>query len=439
MTEGPRGRGSSARITAVAPGSLADRIGLRPGDELLSINGHHLRDIIDVRYYGSEPFLRLEVRRDGDVHLLEVQRRYREPLGLEFHQALFNGVRRCNNHCEFCFVAQMPRGLRPSLYVRDDDYRHSFLFGSYVTLSNLTEGDWRRIDQQRLSPLYVSVHATELDLRRRFLGNPHAPDVMVQLRRLAQMGILVHTQIVVWPGVNDGIHLDRSISDLAGLYPAVRSLSIVPIGVTRYHRFDCRLHTDAEMQAVLERVSARQGRLRERLGVTFAYLSDEWYLRLGEDVPAAEHYDDLDLTENGVGLVRRFLTDQKPGLKSRLSSLASPTIVTGTLFAPLLRSAVAGLPADVVSVVNRFFGASVTVAGLLTAEDVIAQLKEWGPDGVVLLPPAMFAGPEGQSLDGMWPADVEEVLGRPVAVGDMPDRVGRPGGRLHAALEVEGS
>lgn len=439
MTEGRRGRGSSARITAVAPGSLADRVGLRPGDELLSINGHPLRDIIDVRYYGSEPFLRLEVRRDGDVHLLEVQRRYTEPLGLEFHQALFNGIRRCNNHCEFCFVAQMPRGLRPSLYVRDDDYRHSFLFGSYVTLSNLTEGDWRRIDQQRLSPLYVSVHATELDLRRRFLGNPHAPDVMVQLRRLAQMGILVHTQIVVWPGVNDGIRLDRAISDLAGLYPAVRSLSIVPIGLTRYHRLDCRLHTNAEMRAVLERVSAWQGRLRERLGVTFAYLSDEWYLRLGEDVPAAEHYDDLDLTENGVGLVRRFLTDQKPGLRSRLSNLESPTVVTGTLFAPLLRSAVAGLPAAVVSVVNRFFGESVTVAGLLTAKDVIAQLKEWGPDGVVLLPPAMFAGPEGQSLDGMWPADVEKVLGRPVVVGDMPDRVGHPGGRLHAALEVEGS
>lgn len=439
MTAHPHQRGSPGRITAVAPGSFADRVGLRPGDELLSINGHPLRDIIDVRYYASKTFLQLRIRRGGDVRSLEGRRRYDEPLGLEFDQPVFDGIRRCNNRCEFCFVAQMPRGLRPSLYVRDDDYRHSFLFGSYVTLSNLTEADWRRIGEQRLSPLYVSVHATELDLRGRFLGNPDAPDVMAQLRRLTEMEILVHTQIVVRPGVNDGSHLDRSISDLAGLYPRVRSVSIVPVGVTKFHRFDCRVHTDAEMRTVLDHVSARQGRLREEHGVTFAYLSDEWYLRLGEDVPPAEHYDGLDLTENGVGLVRRFLTTQQRGLKCLLSELESPTVVTGTLFAPVLRSAVVGVPADVVSVVNRFFGESVTVAGLLTAEDVIGQLKEWDADGVVVLPPPMFAGPEGQSLDGMWPADVEEAVGRPVVVRTMSDGVGRRGGRLHAGLEVQGS
>jgi putative radical SAM enzyme (TIGR03279 family) len=421
MTVDSQQDASFGRISAVATESLADRLGLRPSDELLSINGHLLRDVIDVRYYASEPLLRLQVRREDDVRLLEAERRYDEPLGIEFAEPVFNRIRRCNNRCEFCFVTQMPRGLRPSLYVKDDDYRYSFLFGSYITLSNLTEADWQRIDEQRLSPLYVSVHATEPDLRRHFLGNPDAPDILEQLGRLTEMGILVHTQIVVRAGVNDGSHLDRSIRDLAGLYPAIGSVSIVPVGLTQYHRFDCRLHTETEMRAVLDRVSEWQARLREELGVTFAHLSDEWYRRLGKDVPPIEHYDGLDLTENGVGLVRRFLDREEQALRSQLSDVESPTLVTGTLFAPVLRSAVAGLSADVVAVPNRFFGESVTVAGLLTAQDVIEQLKGQDADRVVVLPAVMFAGPEGQSLDEMWPADVEQALGRPVVVGETSD------------------
>lgn len=423
---------SSGRISSVARDSVADRLGLRPGDELLSINGHPLRDVIDVRYYASDPFLRLKVRGEGDVRILEGERTYDEPLGLEFAEPVFDRIRRCNNRCEFCFVTQMPPGLRSSLYVKDDDYRYSFLFGSYVTLSNLTEADWKRIAEQHLSPLYVSVHATEPDLRRRFLGNLDAPDILEQLGRLAEMGILIHTQIVVRPGVNDGRHLDRSIRDLAGLHPAVRSVSVVPVGLTRYHRFDCRLHTETEMRAVLDRVSGWQGQLRQELGVTFAYLSDEWYLRLGEDVPPIEHYDDLDLSENGVGLVRRFLDCEEEMLRSQLSDLESPTLVTGTLFAPVLRSAIVGLSADVVSVPNRFFGDSVTVAGLLTAQDVIEQLKGRDADGVVVLPAVMFAGPEGQSLDEMWPADVEQALGRRVVVGATSDAVRAYRGELDA-------
>jgi len=428
----------SRTISAVLSGSFAHRVGLRAGDELLAINGRRVRDVIDVRYYAAEPLLRLSIRRDGAEHVIEGERRYDEPLGLEFREPVFDGIRRCNNRCEFCFVAQMPRGLRPSLYVKDDDYRYSFLFGSYITLTNLTPSDWERIDEQHLSPLYVSVHATEPELRRSFLVNPDAPDVMAQLRRLAEMGIEVHTQIVVRPGYNDGDHLDRSISDLLALYPAVRSVSIVPLGLTKAHRFDCRVHTDAEMGVVLDQVSSWQARFRRDIGVAFAYLSDEWYLRLDQDLPPMEHYDDLDLTENGVGLVRRFLDTEVESLASLISDLPSPSLVTGTLFAPVLRSAVVGLggQADVspqvVAVANRFFGDSVTVAGLLTAEDVIAQLRDRDSDGALLLPPAMFAGPEGQSLDGMWPADVQEALGRRVVVpGKISADLHRPGGREH--------
>lgn len=398
-------------ISAVASGSLAERIGLQSEDELLSIDGHPLRDVIDVRFYACEPRLTLRVRRNGDAFEIDAERRHDEPLGLTFAEPTFDGVRRCNNRCEFCFVAQMPPGLRPSLYVKDDDYRYSFLFGSYITLTNLTEADWKRIGGQHISPLYVSVHATEADLRRRFLRNPNAPDVMTQLRRLAEMGIEVHTQIVIRPGVNDGPHLDRSIGDLAELYPAVRSVSVVPVGLTRYHRGDCRVLKLQEMRTVFERVTRWQSRLRERLGVKVVYLSDEWYLRLDEDIPPLEAYDGLDLTENGVGLVRRFLDRA-----SCLTLHASRTLVTGTLFAPVLRSIVAGSPAEVFSVVNHFFGETVTVAGLLTAQDVIAQLRERDLGGMVMLPPAMFGGPEGQSLDGMWPSDVEAALGRRVVV-----------------------
>jgi len=421
-------------IAAVAPGSLGERAGLQPGDELLAINGHELRDVIDLQFYSAEE--RLEIRAWQDVQeiTVEVERGYDEPLGLEFTHPTFDGIRRCGNRCEFCFVSQMPptgpqpSSLRSSLYVKDDDYRYSFLFGNYVTLTNLEEADWARIGEQHLSPLYVSVHATAPDLHRRVLRNAGAPDVMAQLRRLADQGIEVHTQIVVIPGLNDGAHLERSIGDLAELHPAVRSVSVVPVGLTKYHHGGCRVHTDVEMEAVYEQVAGWQESLSERLGVHFAYLSDEWYLRLGERVPEFQHYDDLDLIENGVGLTRRFLDNWdsfrfqvahpnlKPEtLKPETLQPETATFVTGTLFAPLLHQLTADLPnVEVVPVVNHFFGETVTVAGLLTGRDVVAQLKGQELGKVVALPPAMFGGPEGQSLDEMRPEEMGEAMGRRV-------------------------
>jgi len=416
-------------ILAVAPDSLAERVGLQAEDALISINGRQLRDAIDVSFYSAEKDLTLQVRRDRRELTIEAERRYDEPLGLEFAEPTFDGIRRCNNRCEFCFVAQMPPGLRPSLYVKDDDYRYSFLSGSYVTLTNLDEADWARIGEQHLTPLYVSVHATDHDLRRRILHNPAAPDVMAQLRRLADLGIEVHTQIVVLPGLNDGPRLDRSIGDLSELYPTVSSVSVVPVGLTRFHRGGCRTHTLSEMRAVFRQVTGWQARLYERLGVRFAHLSDEWYLRLGEEVPPAGAYDGLNLTENGVGLVRQFLdrfrVSERQGGGSHLASAKSQTLtwVTGTLFAPVLRSLVADSHATVIPVVNRFLGETVTVAGLLTGQDVIEQLR--GRElGQVALPPAMFGGPSNQSLDEMRPSEVASALGHPVAPGHNSEQDG---------------
>jgi len=404
-------------ISQVAPHSLARRVGLRPGDGLLAINGTPVRDVIDVQELAADEVLALTFERGGQVRLVTTQRRYGEPLGLEFDQPTFDPIRRCGNRCEFCFVAQMPPGLRHSLYVRDDDYRLSYRFGSYITLTNLSEADWERIAAQALTPLYVSVHATDDALRRRMLGSPQAPDILEQLEQLIDLGVEMHTQIVVVPDVNDGAVLTNSIRDLARLYPGVRSLSIVPVGLTRYHSGGCRVHRPEEMRAVLDLAAREQARLRRELGARFAYLSDEWYLRLNEPVPPASAYDGLDLTENGVGLVRRFLDAgfDVPDLVGRPA-----TYVTGALFAPLLKAALAGQPgADVLAVQNRFFGDTVTVAGLLTGGDVIEQLSAPQPHRpalrqVVVLPAAMFGGPDGQSLDGMWPADVSEALGRPV-------------------------
>ena len=198
-------------IAAVAPETVGDEIGLEPGDRLIAINGHVLRDVIDYRFYSADEDLVLEIARDGERHRLEVERDYDEDLGIEFAEPVFDGMRQCANRCPFCFVRQMPRGMRRSLYVRDDDYRYSFLQGSFVTLTNLSEEDWRRIEEQHLSPLYVSIHATDPDVRRAVLGNPRAQDIVAQLRRLGEADIEVHGQVVVWPGMNDGAVLERTI------------------------------------------------------------------------------------------------------------------------------------------------------------------------------------------------------------------------------------
>lgn len=404
-------------ISNVQPNSLAARLHLAPGDELLNINGHPLRDVIDVQFYTAEERLTLQVRRQGQEMTLQTRRRYNEPLGLDFAHPTFDAdIRHCNNRCDFCFVAQMPPGLRRSLYVKDDDYRYSFLFGNYITLTNLTEADWERIEEQHLSPLYVSVHTTDSDLRRRMLQNPDAPDILVHLRRLIEMGIEVHTQIVVIPEMNDGPSLDRSIGELATLYPGVRSLSVVPVGLTKYHRGGCRIHSPEEMHTVFEQITAWQRRLRQRLGVHFVYLSDEWYLRLGEEVPPLEAYDGLDLTENGVGMVARFQSSELQTAGGGLKPGAI-TLVTGTLFAPTLRKAAQKIVgAQVVPVVNHFFGETVTVAGLLTGQDVVKQLQGKPLGERIVLPAAMFGGPEGQSLDEMRPQEIEAALDCPLIV-----------------------
>ncbi len=413
-------------ITDVEPHSLGARMGLRPGDRLLEMGGQPVRDVIDVQIYASEPVLHLLVEREQEPLVLEGERAYGQPLGLHFAEELFDGaLHLCRNHCDFCFVHQMPPGLRRSLYVRDDDYRLSFLHGNYVTLTNLTAEDWLRIEEQYLSPLYVSVHATEPEVRRALLHHPEAGGILKQLRRLVAAGIEIHTQAVLVPGQNDGPHLNRTIGDLAALYPGVRSLSIVPVGLTRHHRAQIRPYADTEATAVLQQILTHQQHCRDRLETPFVYPSDEWYLRAGQPVPATASYGSLlpALVENGVGMVSLFEATW-PRTAERLAGLKSmtQTWITGELFAPLLSQYAArfmtewGIEVEVVSITNRFFGPTVTVAGLLTVSDILAALEGRQLGETLVVPENIFRGPEGQSLDEQTPADMARATGREIYI-----------------------
>ncbi len=419
------------QIIAVEPGSFAETVGVQPGDGLRAINGTPVEDVIDVQYYAAEDWLELALIRDGAEITLSGAREDLQPLGLEFaHPTFDTDIRRCNNLCPFCFVLQMPPRMRRTLYIKDDDYRYSFLFGHYVTLTNLSEHDWARIKAQHLSPLYVSVHATDMEARRACLGNPTAPDVLAQLRELAAEHITLHTQLVITPGLNDGPVLEQSVQDLAALWPAVESVSVVPVGLTKHHRYGKRPNNRAESEAILDRCAAWQAEFMARFGARFVYPTDEWYLTTGRPLPPLEAYDDLEsLQENGLGMVRHFLNEwaqvrreEVPALKPVMKRL---TLATAALFAPVLAGTTAelsmdaGVSIDVVPIRNERLGETITVAGLLMAEDALAQLEGRELGDAVILPRIMFDHPEGTSLDDIHPQQIAARLGRPVALADL--------------------
>lgn len=448
------------RIIRVEPGSLGEKAGVRVGDRLLAIDGQPVRDMIDYSFQTAEDRIRLRVERDGQRLELRVKNSAGEPLGLEFAEPTFDGIRVCNNDCPFCFVYRTPKGFRPTVYIKDDDYRYSFMYGGFVTLTNLKEEDWERIIEQRLTPLYVSVHSTELDLRRRLLGNSTAPDITEQLARLNAGGIEAHTQVVLVPTVNDGPNLEKTIFDLVKLYPGVQTSAVVPVGLAGGPGYDgdrrrnfkahgrgfpeeapmpMRPFTGPEAAVIIEQVHAWQKRFKKEIGTPFVYLSDEFYLLAGQEVPGRAHYEDFDQIENGVGLVRRFLDDWKQVEKHLPQKIERPlraTLVTAELitptFEPLIRrlNKVEGLEVNLLTVINKTLGHTVTVAGLLTGKDVIAALQALEASGrdlgeVLFLPQVMLdkKGYGARFLDDLTPADVEAALGRPVVMGSYMSEV----------------
>ncbi len=417
-------------VAAVRRGSPAAKTGIRPGDRLLEVNGRLVADAIDVQYQSAEETIRLKWKRGARILSGEAKRSTRSTLGLEFaHPTFDTDIRRCNNRCPFCFVVQMAPGMRRTLHIKDDDYRYSFLYGHFVTLTNLKERDWERIAEQHLSPLYVSVHATEPDVRIRCLGNPAAGDILERLRFLSGKGIEVHTQVVLSPDLNDGAHLERTLSDLAALHPQVRSCSVVPVGVTRYQKNGILPYGRAAMEKVIAQVERRQKDFLSRLESRFAFLTDEWYLAAGKPVPPLEAYEEIDLRENGLGLVRHFLEDWsvlsgKLGGKKVRWHYKQAVLVTAALFQRTLESVAAEfselseLKIAVIGVPNRCFGETVTVAGLLTARDVIAAVRAGGGSGPVFLPRVMFSSPPAVTLDDLTLRAVAREIGRPIFLAD---------------------
>jgi len=438
--------GPVGAIRRVASHSLASRIGLRPGDGLLAIDGYPLRDAIDFRFYAAEERFRLAFQRDGRGTDLEVERRAGEDLGVEFESIVFDRVRTCNNDCFFCFLKGLPAGLRAPLYVKDDDFRLSFSQGNFVTLSNLTAADWQRLDEQRLSPINVSVHATEPDLRRLMLRNRRAPDIVEQLRRLGDLGIRVNTQVVLCPGLNDGEHLARTVDDLAQLHPAVQSIGIVPVAASRHawaratdEEKACLAPCAPEYaRRVIAQVRPRQREFRRRLGVGLVYLADEFYLAAGAPLPPSSRYDGYPQYENGIGMTRSLIDDWRR-LRRRLAKGDSPrpsharmTLVCGTLIAPTLSRLASELASRVetemrvVAVENRLFGPRVTVSGLLAGADIKDALHGRSLGDLLVLPRHALDHDGALFLDGVTPADVSAALATPIAFASTLSDLLRP-------------
>jgi putative radical SAM enzyme (TIGR03279 family) len=408
-----------ARIAAVITGSIAEELGVQPGDVVAAVNGAPPADYIAYRFAIADEVVTLDVLRDGETLSFEIEKDADEDLGLIFEHDVFDGVRRCANNCVFCFEQQMPAGMRASLGLRDDDYRLSFLHGNFLTLTNLTAQDRARIIREHLSPLFVSIHATDPDVRRRLLRHRNAGEILDQLRDLSEHGIELHGQIVLCPGWNDGAVLARTLDDLAVLHPMLLSVGVVPVGLTGHRPAGpaVRPVTAEDACAVLDLVEARQAAWQPELGTRLVFAADEFYLAAGRVMPPAEAYEDFAQQENGIGLARLFLDDvallELPPLLPRRVTLA-----TGTLAAPLLETLAArlhdaGAVATVVAVPNHFYSGGVSVAGLLTGADLRAALA--GRDlGDALILPAVVLNADGIFLDDTTPDELETALGVPI-------------------------
>jgi putative radical SAM enzyme (TIGR03279 family) len=424
---------SGLAVASVDPGSTLAQLGLVAGDRLLAIDGLVPRDVIDLQVELPDATC-VVVERDGRRLTL----RPAEPLdaaAINLVDPVPGGIRECNNHCEFCFIRGLPGGLRPSLYVFDDDYRYSFLWGNFLTLTNLDEEDWARIGYQRLSPLNVSVHATDPTVRRTLLNNRRAPEILPQLERLARLGIRVHTQVVLCAGFNDGDVLERTIEDLAPLYPAVQSLSVVPVGLTRFSRVkNIRRPSSAEAAAALAQCERWQTLLRPGLGVGFVYASDELYLLAGrEALPPAAAYDGFPMLSNGVGMLRSMLDEWRHLLQRERKKLASArkvAWVTGQLAAPALQrmadewQAYSGWRPIVQVVDNTYFGDGVTVSGLLAGVDLIRRLHELPTDVEdIVLPRGPFGFDGRCTLDGVPAEEVGAAHPGRVHLASTPEEI----------------
>ena len=424
-------RRRGVEIAEVSPESLGFELELESGDRIIKVNGRLVRDYLDFRFQtAGETELILEVRKNtGEDWELQIERGESEDFGLSFEQII---PRQCANECIFCFCNGNPADARPSLFIKDEDVRLSFLYGNYTTLTSITEDELKRIIEQRLSPQYVSIHATDLEVRAYLLGiDKQRADIAPKLKRLLDAGIEIHAQVVLCPGINDGEILRQTIADLAAEYPRITSVAIVPLGLTRYNT-DPRLTavTPEFCRQVIVEVGAVQSGLRKRLGTTFAFLGDEIYLRGGRSVPQRSHYGDYPQIEDGIGMVRSFKSEFAGLLKRFERQSMKPykktrgTLLTGTLFAPVLAPLIEdlnvrfGTQLTIAGVENKYFGGDVSVAGLLTGGDLVSARSRIRGD-FVIIPKSTLKSDEAIMLDGMTLEELTIKLGLPVYPYDL--------------------
>lgn len=416
-------------IKEVLPSSIAEEMEVEAGDMLLAINGQDIKDILDYNYWVQDDHFFMDIGKpNGETWTVEIEKDYDEEVGLVFDGAVFDRLKTCRNRCLFCFVDQLPGYMRKSLYVKDDDYRYSFLYGNFITLTNLSEQDWDKILTMRLSPLYVSVHCMRPALRAKMLSNQRAANIEEDLNRLAQAGIEIHTQVVLCPGLNDGPVLEETIERLASYHPTVQSVGIVPVGLTGHRQGlnSLRAFTAAEAAGLIANITHKQQGFRSRWGTGFVYLADEFYVLAGQPFPPAEYYDDYSQIENGIGLARIFL-DEFAELKPLFPKEISPRsliMVTGFSALPVLTPVVkelnkiGGLSLELIPVRNRYFGGNVSVTGLLTGQDIIEALGDQQVGKEVILPAVVLRESSTVLLDDKSVGDLERESGCRMLVVD---------------------
>jgi putative radical SAM enzyme (TIGR03279 family) len=404
MSEAIQRKFNGLIVLAVEPNSPAAHAGLQAGDRLLRVNGFQLRDLIDFRYHTAEERMTLELEREGKTLTKRLKRRESEPIGLHFQFELADEIHTCDNKCVFCFIHQMPKGMRRSLYLMDDDYRLSFLHGNYVTLTNMSQEEFDRLIEQRLSPIYVSVHATEPAVRAVMLGRAGREPVLPRLQVLAEHGIEVHAQIVLCPGLNDANNFTRTLLDLERMHPEVSgfpggvlSIAVVPVGLSKFRDklYPLSPVNSEYAQEFLTEIEPWHRRFKKRLGTRFVFLSDEWFYSAGQPVPGKAYYEDFPQLEDGVGTSRLFL-DETGRLARRLPETIDKsvraTLVTGELPQNLIRelaqrlNLVGGVELNVCVIPNDFFGGNINIAGLITGQDIAKNLKEFNPHPHVFIP-----------------------------------------------------
>ena len=418
------------KIRAVLPRSIAEELELEPGDVLLAVNDHEIEDVFDYHYYTNEEYLTVLVRKpDGEEWELEIEKEFEEDLGIEFESSLMDDYRSCRNHCIFCFIDQMPPGMRETLYFKDDDSRLSFLQGNYVTLTNMSDHDIDRIIHYHLGPINISFQTTNPDLRCKMLHNRFAGDVFPKIRRLADAGIELNGQIVLCRDINDGAELERSISDMTSYLPALRSVSIVPVGLSKYREglYPLKPFDAQSAGEVIDLIESWQKKIYPQYGVHFVHASDEWYLLAGRPLPEEERYDGYLQLENGVGMLRLLKEEVEETLAEVKPDGETPkrrvSIATGRLAGPFLKelgkrieTVHQNVTLQIFEIRNDFFGESITVSGLITGQDLIAQLKDQDLGDELLLPTNMIRSGERVFLDDLTIEDAEEALGIPIRI-----------------------